>query len=508
MPKKIDKIIDTIDQLIRKGEGGIAQLHLKKLSPRLVPLDKRPLVAALATRAGLPNTAITLLRPIIHPGRVKLRSATVAEVSEYAMALIRIGAHAEAGKLLAKVPPQAYPRALSYQAILSMKEWRYKEAVPLLRQYIESEENEYFRFVGKTNLAQSLLAAADFEGTEKLLKEILNHAKTEQLRFQHGNAYSLLGLLEFKRQNWSAALSHLKNAELILSEVGGVDLFFVRKWTALTRYFQSNGSESSVVLLENIRLEAKSIRHWETLRDLEHYVAVLTKSEPLFLKLYFGSPFESFRQRLMSYFPQTQLPEVYLYALGEGTKKPRLLPNFIEEEPGPNGDTLKAGQSLHRLYCTLLSDFYRPFTIVNLFEKMFPGDFYSLGSSKHRVWEGVRRLREWLVKNEVPLNIQVSAGEYSLEATTPCTIPVRAQVLLQFPLERVHKTITDYRLTKLQTALGDSFSVKEAMEVLQLGKSSTCALLLQFIEKGELTKTGGARTTRYHFQKTLLKESA
>src|SRR5204863_379881 len=82
----------------------------------------------------------------------------------------------------------------------------------------------------------------------------------------------------------STAESYLNQATAILDEDEGVDRLFVHKWRSILLAFKS-GDPSPI---EEFRVQAQKVGHWESVRDADFHLLKMTKDERLFKKLYFG----------------------------------------------------------------------------------------------------------------------------------------------------------------------------------------------------------------------------
>lgn len=502
MSKALIKKIAEIDTLIRTAQWSLAREALSQIKSKDIPTNELVSVAGLATRANLPKLALNLLRPLVYPAKKFIRPANQSETAEYAIALVRLGADSEAAELLAKVSTTEVPRCNSYKAILLMKQWKYAEAVPLLTDYLSKERDGYFHTNGLSNLAQSLFFLKRFRELEPFLSELIKHSNEKGMLIHKANAIRYLGMIAFQEKSWKVALSHLEQATQILAQTDGLDSLFVRKWVALTKAFQSGGDSSSCKEVETVRNEAINRRHWETVRDIDYHKALLFNDEALGLKLYFGTPYASFRNRLVSNFPNLPLNKPFLWELGPAGKRPRKIIDFSAEVNPEGGESLKGGHALYRLSCILLSDFYRPFGVVSLFDKLFPGDHYNGERSRHRVFQVVNRLRTWFETNKMPLQLDSSEGEYLLTATVPLAMAI--------PQDNANSTVSlfQHRLNTVYEGLGEEFRTVEVIECLGISRTRATVFIERAIEMRVVEKVGASKDTKYRFVPKELKKAA
>lgn len=483
--KTLDEIVAKIDTLIRQARSDEARALLKELPIREVPEDSLWRVSALARRIGLSELSIQWLRPIVRPVKKKLKEPSDEDKAEYAAALIRLGANQEANRLLNSVDKDIFPEALLFLAILKMKDWDYEGARDQLRMYLLKDLSGYEKLVGEMNLAACLLFAGPAEEAESLLKKVLAALGDEHLLL-HANSLRLLGNLALNQKKLQEALGYFQKGENLLATVGGLDHFFARKWIAIAEYLIRPSHTDG---LEAIGLEAIQRGHWETIRDLDYHRALKNQDSALIRRLYFGTPFVQFRERLQRQFPNVEMGASFDLHLGVGEKRPQKIHSLhVDSLSKP----LKGGQSVHRLFLCLLHDFYRPYSIPALFEVIFPGEFYTPKVSEHRVHQAIKRLRLWFKENKLALNVETVGNLYRLSADEPVVVTVE--------LENSVSSAEDHRLQKIRNKLGAEFSVAEATLALGVSRRSVTDLIKSAFEAGELEKIGNGPKTRYRFK--------
>lgn len=469
-----DKKVREIDSLIQSGNVAEARRLIGAISKKSVPIECAHLLAALARRVGQPEIAITLLRPILHPVKKLLALPKDEDKLEYGASLLRVGAQSEAVKLLKSVSAETFPQALFFQALALIKSWDCADAVPLLRTYLLKEKAEYRVIDGKVNLALCLLWMKSYPEAQTLLVEILDYGDKNGFPLHSANARRFFGVLHFYQKNWEEALDHLKKADAVFGPIRGLEALFVKKWVSLTKLYQSPESKEARMAVEEVRREALQLRHWETLRDLDHHLAVLCQDAELFQRLYFGTPYEAYKRRIETELSAHEMPDMYEWKLPENCTDPK-----IDILSGASA-LVPPGKVLHRLFTTLVSDFYKPFNIPGLFESMFPDDFYSVTSSKLRVAQGIKRLRGLLSEKKLPLTVAHEQGAYFLTSKEGCAIVIRKSQKVIGAFE--------YRKQLLQEKFLNRFTLKEAMQVLDLSKSATHEFIQEAIQAGTVSR--------------------
>lgn len=497
MSDRVEKFIAEIDQLIRSAQGDSARAKLQALSIKEIDPSEHWKIAALARRVNLPELSIQILRPIVRPVKKISHEPTNEDLAEYAGALLRLGASQEAYKLLQKVNVQRVPEALLFQAILKMKDWEYEAAAGLLKEFLAKDIPAYSDLVGRMNLAACYLLEGPFDEAKEILLKLVSETEGQkESSLIHANCIRLLGNLELNRNHLQAALGYFYQGESLLGSVGGLESFFSRKWLAITEFLIRRSHQDGLLSLER---EAIEKQHWETLRDIDFHRAFVSQDPGLVQKLYIGTPMVPFRERLQRKFPKVEIPEAFELKLGDlhATKRTVINTRDVESFKVP----LKGGQSIHRLFNTLLSDFYRPFSVPALFECLFPDEYYAPKVSEYRVHQAIKRLRAWFKANKLPLIIEADQNFYRLNAIAPCTLLLGAAVSTSVNAD-------SHRLSVLKDRLEIEFSVAEVALLLGVSRRSATDLIRKAVDAGHLEKIGNGPKTRYRFAKDLRTSSA
>lgn len=494
MKSKITEELKEIEKLIQSARGADAQARLLELHKKRVSKDFAREIATLARRAGIPEFGLRLLHPIVRATGKKQRDASVPDRVEYAACLIRLEALREAEEILLGVPENEVPETLLFLAIIQLKKWNYADAIPFLRSYLRQKNlTEYQTILGKLNLGMVLAYENILGEAKSVLGEVLE--ETSRLKFDllHGNALRFLGNLEMNRNHWDAAQACFAQSLKALKNVPGVDQYFSKKWNTLAAYLSDPANEASYKDVLALREEAIKIRHWESVRDIDFHIALAKQDEALFRSLYFGTANKKFQEKILNKWRPEEVPEDFLWQLGASKKTREFLPqiDIAQGQPTEKGDFLKVGQTMQKLYVVLLSDFYRPFSILEVFEKLFPGEYYSPGVSEFRVHQTIKRLRQWFEKNDIPLTIENVEKDYRLASTSPCVIRLHHL--------REVKSSSDHWLELIREKLGEEFSIRDVVPLMKVTRRRAGEVIRQAVEAGVLTASGSKNQVRYRF---------
>lgn len=431
MPGQFKAEFSEIDSLIktaqwRKAQKALVDLKRKKL-PREILVD----FAALCRRANYPGLGISALHPIIYSNSKKLdATVTAAEKVEYAYCLIRVGANQEARHLLSDPLLQGSAEIVAILATLHVKDWNYPAAIPLFCRFLQVPEiSEYSRRTGQLNLASCLL----FEGKVSEAQALTNEVLASELFMGHavfaGTALRLAGTVAFELGEYENAIALFEKAYDKFPEINLVDRFLTRKWMGITRYVLSDGDKPSKDQIQALYREAAAWKNWESIRDLDFYIACHRKDEKKLAHLFYGTPYRSYKKKIEERFTDLTIPASYEWRLRKSqtpkTKtKPKGKPKKVAMVDWTQAKS-KPPEPIQCLLSILTSDFYRPFGLVELFEKLFQGEFYQSEKSEKSVYQLVLRAQKWLKKTKTPLTVEYNNDGVQLKEVSPCSILVK-----------------------------------------------------------------------------------
>ena len=479
-------LIQSLESRIRKGLISSVQKELQDLNIREVPREHVISLANLARRVGLTNKTLSFLNKIVRPENTLQTPATHKEKAEYAVALQKMGAIKEAMDLLKEVDKSIFPEQLLYTSFCLFAQWDYKEALPLLREFVESDElSEYMRTVGRVNLAAALVIAKENDEAEKLLALLEKHAVENELNFLYGNIMELSAQLSVNRNDMNKARGYLDNALRQFKDFDSPDSLFVHKWLAIVECLEKDKVTDN---LHRIIEKASSYGHWETLRHCDLIIATLTGHRDQLEKVYFGTPHTAYRQKILDEVRTPwEPPDHYIYK-----DKFKNTPRAFDLELGDEQDlslNLPNGQLIHQLLILLFSDLYKPTSLGRLHSYLFDGEYFNPFTSPDRIYQLMKRLKIWLGENQVPVEVHSSSGGYLPQLTKPYGILI--------PKDPLPYQATGLGVRKLGRLVGQEFSGKQAREKSGVKLSSMNRLLNAAMEEGLIEKLGNGPKTRY-----------
>jgi tetratricopeptide (TPR) repeat protein len=488
-----NKLIDELDAMIRAGELATVKGILEKIYYVKIPRAFIVKIANISRRVGYHRNALRLLNPLVRPRKPIHPPASQDESVEYAIGLMRIGVVGEALKILRSVKDQNNPETLFNTALCLMTSWNYAEVIPILKKYLTSAKvSPYQMLVGKINLASAFVNDLKFDSAEEVLKEILSDANEKDHKLIVGYAHQTFAELEVNVGRFKQARKHLEKAQEYLRDSHYRYALYNEQWSAICSLLETKCSAASLKALNRVKQLAATKKVWEVIRDCELYQALITQDTDKLEKIYFGSPYPAFRDRVLRlYKKKLPLSEEFVWAPLQPPKSEKYILDVVEGVDRRSGAKLKKGQLLHQLLQILTSDFYRPFKVEALFSALFENEYYDFNRSAHKVYDLIGRLRTWLKENAVPMEIvNISRTEFRIEFLEPYLLRIK-------PFHGVRSS-DDVFVEKLKNSFSDkSFSCRDVMLVTGMSRATCKRYLREAVNKSELTASGEGQFRRY-----------
>jgi hypothetical protein len=293
---------------------------------------------------------------------------------------------------------------------------------------------------------------------------------------------------------WREAQKYLEQAAQLSTQFG-LDPFLLLKWQALMDFYEKPDDASARNRLEVLKKEALNARDSESARDFDYHVGILAKQKHLLQRVFYGTPFPSFRNRILSKAGGwLEFPKNYTWAL-KGRHGP-LLDLGTGQTPW---SSQRPAALLLKVLRILSSDFYRPSRLAAIFANLYPTEHFDPVTSPIRVRRALQRTRAWLGDSEDLLQLHCDKNLYSLRATLPLDIRVSREYeslpAAPAPQEAAFAL-------KLQQAFPyKAFSTKQAAEHLEVSVSRAKLILETAHSHGAIKKIGHSRSTLYRFGK-------
>ncbi len=478
--KDAKKFVEQCEGDVRDGRAHLVIRRLAALNMAELPREIRLPLAQICDRAGATSLGLKLLAPLVYPERKHFGEAKAEEIAEYAVLLQRIGSTPEALSLLSNLPELDV--AFLYRAYCHFSRWEYKEAVPLLDRYLQSDLEPYRRSIGRVNLAAALVILTDFDRATDELNRLTSELKQANHNRLLGNCFELQAQIHIQKKDFKKAINSLNEAERIFSEERTFDHLFVQKWRAIISAYQSKDIQALV----DFKRKAADHRHWESVREADRYILQLQFSQNLFEHLLFGTPYDFYRERVQAECGNTLASAEFEY----GTGDPCLDVTSGELD---NGKVLTSGGKVHQLTAILLRDFYRPIHLGSLFTELFPEERFNVYSSPDRVHQVLRRSRVFFKKNRFPVAIEQDNNSYFLALRGPCRFRI------PFVRQIVDPKIVQFGRLRESPERPELFSTDWASKALEVHPATFQRLAQWAISRGYLETVRNGRSIRYRF---------
>lgn len=471
----------SIDSLIKDQKFDAAGLELNKVSVEDVPKSLKASFANLARRADLPLLSLKFLWSEVFASQ----SEEEAFISELASTLRKLGLSQQAGQWIDRLPESQ--RKFQELAFVQVHQWKYKEAKILFEKALEakSPKGSNANSILKVNLAACQIFLQEPSEALKVLSSI-----EQDLRNTHHHLYlnvlELKGQAQMQLEQYAEAKETLQLGLTSLNSKGGLTSLFLTKWLVLLKVKLKEIAPESLELSEFQSLTRKA-GHWETLRDLDYHLALWTGDGAKLSKVQFGTPFESFKDRVIKQ-RGVDTPAKYLWADPRSSHSKPELDSFLIFDKN-----LPYGQTNHRLLLLLLSDQYRPFPVTRIFDQMFPEELYNPFTSEKRIHNLISSLRKSFVKMGLPCELETSPSGYRLRPNSDISFWIREKMNFLSQTEMLK-----FSIQKLIPY--DLFSRHQAEKYIPLSSDQWQRHLKQLIDSGDLEMSGHGKAAKYRIK--------
>jgi len=543
------KDLCTIDTLIRSSEFAKAHALLNEILSKIKGTAKseRIFLANLCRRLGMSLRSLKLLHSNVrtfqkNPKQQKISSL---EIAEYGGALIQLGSSHEALKLFnlfirqnVKVPEldskefqeryrhavKTHPDLYFQLAMGKIRSWDYEGALISLNTLCEIE-SAYWKLVCSVNKAACLVHLKRTKGARPFLLDLIRETQEMQTQRLHNNCLELLAQLEIFDSRPAEAiliLQNLKNKHRGPSR----ENLFCNKWSAFAKALTEPWSVDLQREFDEVRKQATVLGDSETLREIDRMISIKTKDMSLFQKVYFGTTYLTYKNELLEDFKsgfgkdfappstydiniqKTKSKTVKLTVVSFPEKKEIPKKNSISIdltkglvqhwEAQQNGEgkgeltkkSVASRKILSAILETLLKDFYRSPTTLEIFESVYPDQYYNPYTSPNRLNQNILRLRNEIKLAKIPLEIVFSDGTYKI-------IPIEShEVNIRLGKLAVHPQHFELRKI-LEHLKEEDFQIQHAVKICKIPRRSLVRKLAIAQKEGLVQAFGKGRARRY-----------
>lgn len=474
------KLRGEIDNLIRSRDLKQAKSLIQSVSIKDIEPDERFHFASLARRLQLVNLSLKFLWQNVSENHICHQQ----DLKEYANSLRKAGLYSEALRVLSRCPKSG--EFLLVEAFCYMSQWNYRKAHDILETISLQELGEPEQWVWKVNKAACLVEI----GQADQAKEIIDGLFTAGIKSINYNLYlnclELLGQVYFRKKEFLKAQGILRLALDNIKAKTDHTYLFVEMWLLTTEMALGHlrTCDSRLAIFKN---KARLLGHWETLRHLDFNIASLTQDEALFNKVYFGTPHEAFKRKVLE--SGFNLRSNYVWQ--DGRRKFEEIKITDMFQPGFN--QIAFGLTVHRLWMLMSSDFYRPWSSTRIFDTLFPNENYNPFTSKKRVQQLVKKLREALCESGIEFEMKSTKKGYRLRPLHLDAYKIYDKMVFTDQEEFV------LHILKTQTCQS-SFKKADLQAVIPLSQDQWYRLLKKLESQQAIETTGEGKGKVYHLK--------
>ena len=470
---------------------------------RQLPREARLQLAFLAQQAFQPAIAARLLHRVVRPKDLRASPATDEEKAEYARALVSLGALREAVGIFSGLKARRLPRVYSGLAFAYFRQWEWEKAIPVIQESLAHPDlSSTEKLLAREGLGIAMLhGLGDFDGATGILEGVLRETGPSRFRKLHWQALHILAQAHFLQGNWPRAIEYVDRMEALYpggeDEVSGL---VARKWRSLVQLHRDPAPAAALRRLRRIRTRFLGIGNYEQVRSCDYYEAVARQSEPLLLRLYFGSPYPGLRRKLLRAFCRDEgsIPEAHELSVGEKGSGPRISLRVLNGENSLGGARLRPGKLPQRLLRALTTDLYQPPNSILLHQDCYPGENFHPTASPLRIAQGLKRLRQWLDEGGIPLVIRERAGLYTLKSDADLRLLIERTIDTGSSVGGPMSSRIQDSMDRLRKAYpGAAFRASDVQALFQVSRASAVALLVGLMRSGFVNRSGASSSTKY-----------
>lgn len=488
-----DQSFETIDSLIVSGKIKEAQRKLSNIKKNhKLPRNRALNFSSLCNRVGKYKEAHLCLYPYIHPEDGKIIKPTGSELLEFSTALIFLGGVSEALFLLNILAEENDKYEGNYDKskfhLISgfghLGNWDFKKAKISFQNFLQQQNlGPYKEVIGRINLANCLLFNDEYMDAYNLLGEAANIARENDYTLLLSNIYEISMQACIDLEMWDESLKFAQLGKNIFGK--NISPFIeknINRWENITHYYKS-GEKKYIARLKKDMAWFKEQDHPNIVRSLNYYIGLFTKNEKTLKYIYFGSPYEQFKKKIIQNFPNFDTTQDNFFT-PDNLKTTKNTPLVKLQE-------LEMPPLLQRFFALLCSDFFESFSLFKIQQNIFPDEFYNPLTTPKKIYALKGRLNQLFLEQELPLEVIVKRGNFKLHFAGPLRILVPSE------LNSVYKPKSE--IDQAKEKLPEQFKTGQLIEVLGLSKRACLYLIKDWLEDGLLIKEGSGRSVLYRW---------
>ena len=475
--------MSKIEKLIRDGQLSLARSQLALIQTHKLSKAELVKVAELGRRVQDYLFSLRVLNKTIEDHREGLVGATSEAIEEYVRNLIKLGFYRESQGWIKDLQKTKSLASLDLKARLKMAQWDYVGAAYFMKSYVRRvDPNQYEFQVGLLNYCASLVASSQYSRAMESLDQLRSLSWNSRNRLIYANCNELLAQVYLGEEEFDQAIKCIDRAQRHIPDgSGGIWSFYGRKWRAIINLKKGGPDKDVMDEIRSLNIEAQKWGYFEDLRELQRVVAISEKDPHLLFDLYFKTQNRFYRKKLLDSIPWcSSIPDEYQIQIGEGD---------VHGWMGSIDQLGVGSDKCNRLIYALFADCYRPLSIGEVFDSVYPNELFLPFHSQAKLYNVVTRLRK-LISQKAPLHVDWS--NEGVRWTSQKRVYVKVPRRLIPPSQK-----TDFH-RKLKSAFkGTRFSSQDVASKLQLSPRTAQRRLSEALKNKQVRSEGTGRVLKY-----------
>ncbi|MCB0394192.1 MAG: hypothetical protein KDD25_06515, partial [Bdellovibrionales bacterium] len=223
-------------------------------------------------------------------------------------------------------------------------------------------------------------------------------------------------------------------------------------------------------------------------RDMNYEFAKFKGDTKRLSEIYFGTPYASFKERMNAEGFKTDKTH-WNCPLEFGLDHHEAISiDFTEGRIGKRSFKMDDGLT-SQLLIGLTEDLFRPTYYTSLYEELYPNEEFESDLSRDKLNKVLKRARQFIKKNEMPLNLNFKDGFIWLSGSSPVSVVKRSYSERRSQLSTI--------LRKVERECGLEFKSSDAKKLLEVSTGKLHSILTSAEEKNLISKSGKGKNTIY-----------
>lgn len=486
--------LEIIENCILQGNMAEAKRLIKSMYKRKkLPINRLAKFGNLANRCGeFSLTMMALFEASEEYGEDPF------VIQEYVTALFFLGCRQRAFKLTQDLVDKNHPGSDFLMAIGNLKNWDFKKSSEFWLRHLDNTHlDQYQILVAKINLAFCFNEAGQAKESLQLCNELIADSFCQNSKRVFLNAQQIRCQALIQLNDYDQAFKSLNNLEAELRFFSSEEKNSFHRWKSICQYRLGGDKETLFSSLQTLYDDSLKNKQYELARACHFHIGDLLDDHIILQENYIGTPFSEYQDKLLKKHPFLKEVSSFnkCYHAGKENFSKNNNLRFLDLESGQLDDLdfIEPGSVPHKVIKSLYSDFYRPLSVYEVFELVFPDEVFNPDSGFTKIRSNIYRLNNILKSQNLGLEIHSRKKTFYLLGEGP--VEVKCKI-------HYKEIIAEKEWGQLIELFPEgNFKSKEMREKLEIGEKKGAKILQRFLDEGKLDKLGNGPNTRYRIKK-------